>query len=249
VAIAGTYKKIQRPDGSFPIKMDFITGEAVNETGAMLHPLLNFLSRLHKQYGINDFEEMREAGEKWMMAGPLKTFDMTGQFEDVTVLELEPYENLTNCSASPYADYLLRKDNPTGEEIANALDLMRLSEDQFVHWDYPYGPDGVRPRCPPAVHEQYKYETPIDNSSCNVAHPLLSYYELTGDRLAFEKAKALIDNLTIVQNQTSGVIPTALVFRSVDRDVKRQITINCCFADVLMLMRMHELTQKLENEN
>ena len=249
VAIARTYKKIQRPDGSFPIKMDFITGEAVNETGAMLHPLLNFLRRLEKQYGVNEFKQMQEAGEKWMMAVPLKTFDMTGQFEDVSVMKLKPYENLTNCTASPYADYLLNKDNPTQEDIACAEDLMRLSEDQFIHWDYQYGPDGIRPRCAPAVHEQYKYETPIDNSSCNVAHPLLSYFELTGDRLAFEKAKALVDNLTIVQNQTSGVIPTALVFRSADRDMKRQITINCCFADVKMLMRMHELTQRMkENE-
>ena len=215
----------------------------------MLHPLLNFLRRLQKQYGIEEFKQMQEAGEKWMMAVPLKTFDMTGQFEDVSVMKLKPYENLTNCTASPYADYLLNKDNPTQEDIACAEDLMRLSEDQFIHWDYQYGPDGIRPRCAPAVHEQYKYETPIDNSSCNVAHPLLSYFELTGDRLAFEKAKALVDNLTIVQNQTSGVIPTALVFRSADRDMKRQITINCCFADVKMLMRMHELTQRMkENE-
>ena len=123
---------------------------------------------------------------------------------------------------------------------------MRLSEDQFIHWDYQYGPDGIRLRCGPAVHEQYKYETPIDNSSCNVANPLLSYYELTGDRLSFEKAKALVDNLTISQHQNSGVIPTALVFRPVDRDVKTQITINCCFADVKMLMRMHELTQRMK---
>ena len=62
-----------------------------------------------------------------------------------------------------------------------------------------------------------------------------------------EKAKALIDNLTIVQNQTSGVIPTALVFRSVDRTAK-QITLNCCFADVKILMRMHELTQRMNDE-
>ena len=245
--IARTYKKIQRPDGSYPIKMDFLTGEAVNDAGAMLHPLLNFLRRLEKQYGIDEFKDVQEAGEKWMREVPLKSFDMTGQFEDVTVLKLKPYENLTNCSASPYAEYLLNKESPTEEDIKNAVDLMRLSEDQFVHWDYPYGPDGVRARCAPAVHEQYKYETPIDNSSCNVANPLLSYFEMTGDRLAFEKAKALIDNLTIVQNQTSGVIPTALVFRSVDRTVK-QITLNCCFADVKILMRMHELTQKMNDE-
>ena len=244
LSIARTYYNIQRADGSFPIKVDFLTGEPVNATGAMLHPLLNFLERLRSQYGIQDFQPMQEAGERWMAQVPLSTFDLTGQFEDVSVLGLKPYENLTNCTASPYADYLLRKDNPTQEEIESAVELMRLSEDQFVHWDYPVGPDGIRLRCAPAVHEQYKYETPIDNSSCNVANALLSYYELTGDRLAFEKAKALIDNLTIQQHQNSGVIPTAFIFRPADRENKQQITLNCCFADVKILLRMHHLTQK-----
>ena len=248
LTIARTYRKLQRPDGSFPIKMDFYTGEPVNNANAMLHPLLNFLRRLQKQYGFTEFQDMAAAGEKWMRAVPLADFDLEGQFEDTSVMGLEPYENLTNCTASPYADYLLTKDHPTEEDIADARDLIRLSEDQFVHWAYPYGPDGIRTRCAPCVHEQYKYETPIDNSSCNVANPLLSYYELTGDRLAFEKAKALLDNLTIVQNQTSGMMPTALVFRNAARDMKRKITINCCFADVKTLMRMHELTQKMHNE-
>jgi hypothetical protein len=44
-----------------------------------------------------------------------------------------------------------------------------------------------------------------------------------------------------MQHQNSGVIPTAFVFRPVDRDIKTQITLNCCYADVLILMRMHRL--------
>ena len=223
------------------IKMDFDTGQPVNDAPAMLHPLLNFLSRLHRQYGINEFLPMQEAGERWMREVPLKSFDMEGQFEDVSVMGLQPYENLTNCTAAPYADYLLRKEDPTEEDISNAIDLIRLSEDQFVHWDYPLGPDDIHKRCAPAVHEQYKYETPIDNSSCNVANAMLSLYEKTGDRLMLAKAKALIDHLTVMQHQNSGVIPTAFVFRPVDRDIKTQITLNCCYADVLILMRMHRL--------
>ncbi len=243
VAIAETYKRLQRPDGSFPIKMDFATGEAVNDACAMLHPLLNFLQRL-QDYGYDTYIPMQRAGEEWMANVPLKDFDLEGQFEDVTVMNLEPYQNLTNCTAAPYADYLLRRQQPTAGELTCAKELIRLSEDQFVHWDYPLTKDGYKKRCAPCVHEQYLYETPIDNSSCNVAGAMLSYYERTGDRLAFEKAKALVDNLTIAQHQNSGVIPTALVYRPVDRDIKTQITINCCVADVKMLLRMHELTSK-----
>jgi hypothetical protein len=111
------------------------------------------------------------------------------------------------------------------------------------------GPDGVKKRQAPAVHEQYKYEMPIDNSSCNVANALLSYYELTGDALALAKAKALIDNLTIQQHQNSGVIPTALVFRPVYRENKVQITLNCCFADVKTLLRMAAIADSSSKEH
>ena len=119
IGIARTYQRLQRSDGSFPIKMDFDTGQPVNDAPAMLHPLLNFLSRLHRQYGINEFLPMQEAGERWMREVPLKSFDMEGQFEDVSVMGLQPYENLTNCTAAPYADYLLRKEDPTAEDISN----------------------------------------------------------------------------------------------------------------------------------
>jgi len=244
--ITRTYKRLQAEDGSFPIKMVYLTGEPVNDAKALLHPLLNLLDRLHRQYGLDEFEEMREKGEKWMREVPLTTFDMTGQFEDVTV-HIKPYENLTNCTASPYADYLLRKENPTEEDIQNARDLMRLSEDQFIHWKYTPGPDGICINCAPAVHEQYKYETPIDNSNCNVANALLSYYELTGDRLSFEKAKALIDNLTIQQHQNEGVIPTAFFYKPQLR-TDQNLTINCCVADIKILLRMHELTERMKAE-
>ena len=49
LGIADTYLRIQREDGSFPIKVDFITGEPVNEVGAMLEPIFNYILRHHKQ--------------------------------------------------------------------------------------------------------------------------------------------------------------------------------------------------------
>ena len=67
----------------------------------------------------------------------VETFDMTGQFEDVNVNGLKPYQNLTNCTAAPYASYLLDKEIISEKNMADARDLIRLSEDQFVHWAYP----------------------------------------------------------------------------------------------------------------
>ena len=105
--ITDTYSRIQAEDGSFPIKMDFKTGVPVNDVKAMLHPLLNYFLRLEKEFGQSAYTAARLRGEQWMEEHILSTFDMTGQFEDVSVQGLQPYENLTNCTASPYASYLL----------------------------------------------------------------------------------------------------------------------------------------------
>ena len=124
--ITDTYAAIQAADGSFPIKMDFATGEPVNEVRALLHPMLEYLQRLEQQYGITKYKEMHDKSESWMQNGAMKSFDMTGQFEDGTVLGLEPYQNLTNCTAAPYATYLLGKKDMTAEEKQNAIDLINF---------------------------------------------------------------------------------------------------------------------------
>ncbi len=131
LGIADTYVRLQREDGSLPIKVDFVTGEPVNDACAMLHPLLRYFQRLKADYGVETYAEAQAEGERWMRDVAIRNFDMTGQFEDVTVLGLQPYENLTNCTAAPYAAYLLSKEAPSAEDLADAVDLARFSEDQF----------------------------------------------------------------------------------------------------------------------
>lgn len=247
VKIANTYLKLQREDGSFPIKVDYATGEPVNEVGAMLHPILNYIRRLENSYGVEGLSGMRDKSQAWMTAVALETFDLTGQFEDVNVEGLKPYQNLTNCTAAPYASYIL-KGNPDAKALEDARDLLRLSEDQFVHWDALPNANGVRPICTPCVYEQHKYQVPVDNSSCNVANAYLDLYLLTGDELAFAKAKALIDNITIMQEPTSGRIPTTWDLRSTEKDKRRSFWINCSKASIQILLRMAEITGETRSE-
>lgn len=237
--IAATYRKIQRPDGSYPIKVDFATGAPVNGVGAMLHPLLGYFRRLEKDYGITEFTPVREKAERWMKETALASFDMTSQFEDTDVTGLRPYENLTNCTAAPYASYLLTG-NPDKEDIRNARELIAMSEDQFVHWDALPNKNGVRELGAPCVFEQHMYQMPVDNSSCNMANAWLDLYDVTGDRLALAKAKALTDNLTVVQDIGSGRIPTTFKLRKPASDLKRTFWVNCEFSSVNMLLRMEK---------
>ena len=241
VAIGRTYIKLQHEDGSLPIKVDFVTGEPVNSVCAMLHPLLRYYKRL-EGYGFGEFLPYRIKGEEWMNSTAVKVFDMTSQFEDVNVKGLEPYQNLTNCTAAPYASYLLTKAAPTKEDIRNSEDLIRLSEDQFTHWAYPERTaDGFFLRYTPCVHEQYHYEMPVDNSACNVANAWLDYYRVTGDLLALAKAKAMIDNITRMQNAVNGKIPTTFEWRDARKDRNRTFWVNCSLSSIQMLLRADSL--------
>ncbi|MBQ1253417.1 MAG: hypothetical protein IIY05_03640 [Alistipes sp.] len=236
INITNTYARLQAEDGSLPIKMDFATGEPVNEVKALLHPLLDHLQRLEQQYGVTDYAEMLTKAEQWMQQHTLSSFDMTGQFEDGTVLGLKPYENLTNCTAAPYATYLLGKSDTSKQELSDAIDLIRFSEDQFVFWDTIYKHHGIKIYHTPCVMEQYKYMMPIDHSACNVANAWLSLYEETGDELALMKAKALIDNITILQNANTGMIPTFWRNFFTGED-----WINCTLLSIQTLLRMEEI--------
>ena len=113
LAIAETYSRLQHADGSFPIKVDFETGEPVNGCKAMLTPVMEYFGRLENQYGVC----LARAAE-WMRRNALESFDLTGQFEDMTVLGQQPYQNLTNCASAPYASWLLKKPGRTAAELA-----------------------------------------------------------------------------------------------------------------------------------
>lgn len=242
VKIADTYARIQNEDGSFPIKVDFVTGEPVNGAKAMLHPVLNYVRRLEKQYGITGYATLMEKGQRWMKDVAVETFDLTGQFEDVSVLGLKAYQNLTNCTAAPYASFLLTSDNPSKEDVKDAIDLIRMSEDQFVHWDALPTEEGFRDIPTPCVFEQHKYQMPVDNSSCNVANAWLDLYEYNGDELAYAKAKALIDNLTVVQNTNNGQMPT--IMRTMPPGSYRSFWINCSNSSIKALLRMSKITEE-----
>ncbi len=243
--IADTFRKIQYADGSFPIKVDYVSGEPVNNVRAMLHPIMNYTRRLENDYGVTAYSQMRDKAAEWMKTVALETFDLTGQFEDVSVVGLKPYQNLTNCTAAPYASYILRG-KPTESEIEDARDLIRLSEDQFVHWNALPNKEGVRPIATPCVYEQHKYQVPVDNSSCNVAKAYLDLYEVTGDELAFAKAKALMDNLTVIQYVPTGKIPTTFNFRTPAKDASKNVWINCTNASIQTLLRMAKLTGEID---
>lgn len=246
LGIADTYLRLQAEDGSYPVKISISTGEAATPGKAMLHHLLFFLQRLHRQYGIDKYVVCMEKGEKWMHDNPVHDFDMHGQFEDVSVLGWKPYQNLTNATSGPYASYLLRKDEVSAGDMKDVRDIMQLCEDQFVHWNALPNRKGFRQIPTPGVYEQYQYRVPIDCSNCNVANAWLDLYELTGDKLAYAKAKALVDAIVVVQNACNGRIETTWDMRPYKGDLNRAFWVNCSLSSIQTILRMAELSGESE---
>ena len=238
--IADTYAKLQREDGSIPVKVKFETGEPVQPRGALLTALMSYIRRLQNQYNNHNYDKVLAKAEQWMQNEIMKSFDLTGQFEDVSV-DVQPYQNLTNCTASAYASYLLSESKPNAKAIQDAKDLLRLSEDQFVYWETPIKPTGVRRLLGPCVFEQYHYPTPVDNSSCNVANGLMSLYEVTGDKLALAKAIALMNTLTVVQNHQNGCAVTTFDYRETKKDKGRTFWMNCSLATINTWIRLADI--------
>lgn len=150
--------------------------------------MLYLFRRLDKQYGITEFREALAKSEKWINDKIANSFDLTGQFEDVDVLGLKPYQNLCNATFGNYSRYLFNRDGRTPEDLALGKELIALAEDQFVHWDVLVKEDGTKEGTTPCVYEQYHYKTPIDASAVTVGSSFLALYKATGDKLAFAKA-------------------------------------------------------------
>ena len=101
---------------------------------------------------------------------------------------------------------------------ARAREILRWSEDQFVFWEPPCGPDEVlqHPREGtfkpgrwhyPCVTEQYSCYVAIDASAAKLIAAYLAMYRAERNPLDLAKARALADSVTRVQ-KPSGRVPT-----------------------------------------
>jgi len=68
--------------------------------------------------------------------GPLRTWNWEGQFEDISPAESR-YQNLTKHNACDTAIYMLKRFPGDRKRLAQAREIVRYAEDQFVVWRQP----------------------------------------------------------------------------------------------------------------
>ena len=240
--IARTYMKLQQDDGSWPIKVDFYTAEPVNDAKATPATLILLFDRLKDNYGFSEFVSSREKAFDYVIDNTMKSYDWRGQFEDMTVF-VQPYENMTNCMPALFARLLLEKENLSGAEMKEALDLIRFCEDQFVLWGTPADKNGITPIGIPCVFEQYDYQTPVDDSACNMINAYMRAYDKTKDSLYLAKAMSLTNNITVWQNAASGFLPTLWKIGQ-----GKDLWMNCAYESIKTLFFMDSYLNELMNK-
>lgn len=205
--IADTYKKLQEPNGTWKIKL-WVDGSSVTDNDCIPIPIINFLDRIETQYKVTDYVDMRSRAYEWMVNNPLKTFDWSGQFEDIA--PQEPYENLSKDEASALAVYLFNRIDEDKYFAQIADDLLRFCEDQFIIWEKPMPQKqyNVEEWVTPCVLEQYSCYEPINASVANMMEAYLIGYKATGKEVYRAKAIELANAVTYAQHADSGRYPT-----------------------------------------
>ena len=223
--IAQTYLRLQDKDGTWYLKMNEKDGSPVSGNRLVPTGVIDFLEEI---YAATGEEEYRAAGDRafaFIDRGPLTDWNWEGQFEDINP-SAHRYQNLTKHNACETAIYLVKRFPGDRRRIAQARDILRYAEDQFVMWRSPCRSDGTGPWTPvypfnswrtPTVLEQYDCYSPIDASAAKLIRTYLALYAAEGKALDLAKARALGDS-TVNNQDASGRIRTYWIPEAGDDD-------------------------------
>ncbi len=195
--IAGVLQKHQRPDGSWPYRVNPETGEVVAEyTSAAIFPVLLF-EELDNLTGGSEYLQSREKAVQWILENPVKTHLWQGMFEDIP--NMKPFKNLEPCDAIATARYLIKHQEENADYLKIAQRLNRWIEDQFVV----FGPEPALPYQPyyPSILEQYACYWAMDFHTGEWVLLLRDLYKATGKLEYLHKAIAGANTMVRFQQE------------------------------------------------
>ncbi len=208
-----------------------------------LEKAVPFLMELYKRTKEKTWKELADRAIAYVENTTLENYSWGAQFED-SVCSVN-YSNITHYAATAliryYCEYFADDEN----KMAVADDLMRFVEDQFVVWKKPSPfnrlnlDTSIWPT--PCVLEQYSWYLPIDASLADVSKTFLAMYKAGRGELHREKAKALVDTLTRIQNE-KGLIPTTWTTEQ-EMD-ESNIWINCMISSMRTLSEFSEFFEE-----
>lgn len=242
IKIANFYKEHLLPEGSWYLLYDCNTGKNLKDNLCIEFKFVEFFKSLYEVTNEEIWALISQKHYKYISENRLKNYNWEGQFEDVVVTE--NYTNLTHFTANKMIQYICKNLKDDSEQIEVAKDLMRFVEDQFVTWgEFANWHMEEQPiRYTPCGMEQYLCYDPIDASSAEIINSFVSMYRATGERLYLEKAMALADTITRMQDKETGLIPTFFVGENCEYG-RFNYWINCQIYTTAVLQRLAEVTE------
>jgi len=244
VKIAEVYKNNVLPNGSWYLFLSATDGKPQAENYCVPNAMLPLFSIMYEKTGDKVWKDISEGCYAYIEKTCIDGYDWEGQFED-TVFSTR-HENMTHFIAISVIKQIAKERADDPKSVDMAVSLMRFIEDQFVVWGRysPWCRSATYRECweSPAGLEQYEWYVPVDSSTSAIAEAFFTVYELTGDRLWYEKACALLDMITRMQNEETGLIPTQWITENPKTKIW-SFWINC---HLIVARRLYELSNKTE---
>ena len=190
--IAETYIRLQGADGTWYLKVYEKDGKPVSGNRLVPTSVINFLETLYAATGDEKYRTAADRAFAFIDDGPLRTWNWEGQFEDIRPAESR-YQNLTKHNACDTAIYMLKRFPGDRKRLAQAREIVRYAEDQFVVWRQPCRADRAGYKrvqtypyetwTAPVALEQYNCYCPIDGSVAKLIRTWLALWEAEGNPL------------------------------------------------------------------
>ncbi|MBR5899796.1 MAG: hypothetical protein IKZ38_00170 [Clostridia bacterium] len=209
IKIAEYYKANVCENGSWHQMLDVKTGKSLVPQYAEPSPICGFLYWMYAVTKDEAYKTLAENGMNYLKNNTLKEFHWEGQFEDAVLSS--HYSNMTHFTASFLIKDIVEHYADDEKKVESAKEMARYIEDQFVVWDKPLKynrSSDTKEWFYPSAVEQYAWYVPIDSSTASVLATFTNMHKLTKDELYLEKAKALANSITRMQNKENGLIPT-----------------------------------------
>ncbi len=248
--IAEYYRDTVKENGTWPLTVDIETGEARSVNDVMPDCVIPFMKAMYERTGEEIWLTLMKNMHAYRYACRMDSYDWEGQFEDSPTSS--HYSNLSHYPADSMIYYIVenQKDDPAA--IAEAEELARFIEDQFVIWHNfaPRNRKDSQVGCvedksvwhSPAGMEQYNWHVPIDSSTAHIMGAFLRLYKVNGNPVLLAKACTLADSITQMQNPETGVIPTHWV----EADASQTggwFWLNCCIEVANWMLEIADATE------
>jgi uncharacterized protein YyaL (SSP411 family) len=184
-AIGQTLSQRQRPDGTWPFRVDPQTEKVTEEYTSSVIYAVKLFEKLDELNKNRHYQAYRDRTWTWLLNGPIKTKEFRGFYEDIVPSK----DGRTNYDCLDTIRYLLANRTATNGYLEMAQDLNAWVEKIFMDKIQGFEPaEGIR--------EQLQCNVVMGIHSLNWASMLLDLAKATGDEKLKQRADQTANYIT-----------------------------------------------------